>query len=325
VGEGALADVERVVAIPERFKQRLAIGENAYATKRAMRSLSTIWDTAGAAGAGASVAGSAAVAGTFFVPAVSANPLVWIGLVPAAAAVTPIGWVVAAALAAGGAWYGVSRWVTSGPDKFVDVIPKFLNTPVDVLGMKMLDLHAGLAFAVAAADGHIENAERAAIRAHFEHDWGYDTDYLDGALPLIERDSDNADLVRLTEALVAFHHASRDCAPEAMRRELLVFLREVADADGSVVSAEHRAVTLIEKTLCGARALSLKQAATDLSNWGSTLSSAAGDVAGHVKVATRDTSQATRAELATAEETMSRHLTKQREAVSRWFDGKRDG
>lgn len=319
----ALSRPERVVANPDQFKRRLAIGEDAYAIRRALKSLARVWDSAGVAGTGAGLAKSSLIAATFFAPAASMNPLVWMGVVAPAAAVTPIGWVAAAALATGGAWYGVSRWIASGPDRFVDVIPKFLNEPIDILAIKLLDLHAALGFCLAAADGRIDDSERAAIRTHFAEDWGYDPDYLAAALPLIERDQAAADPARLAAALTAFHRSSRDCAPGEMQRELMVFLREVAGADEVRAPEEDEVLALVGRTLAGARALSPKGASADLAQWGGALREAGLMAVGQTRAMAADCLGEARKMLADADASAYRAVTEGRKALDRFAAGLR--
>ena len=89
-------DVDSVVAIPERFKAKLGIGEDAYASLRLRKNLGTVFkgtDAAGAAATGVGVASSSVVASTFF----SAPGL--LGALGIGAAVTPIGRVIAAGAA----------------------------------------------------------------------------------------------------------------------------------------------------------------------------------------------------------------------------------
>lgn len=98
----ALLNLDRVVADPLRFKRKLKIGAQAFALLRARDSLVAFWDTAGAVTAGAGIAQSSLVATTFFAPSALGGALSWIGF--GAAAATPLGWVVAAALVSGGAY-----------------------------------------------------------------------------------------------------------------------------------------------------------------------------------------------------------------------------
>lgn len=139
-GEEVLLDgIEEVVADPLRFKAKLMIGENAYASLRAINRGRELWDVLGTAGTGAAVASSSLVASTFFAPTGL------LGLLGIGAAVTPIGWVAFAALSSGGACYCLYRLLGNAKGSRVIEIPKFLNTPLDTLGLGMFDLMAPLA------------------------------------------------------------------------------------------------------------------------------------------------------------------------------------
>jgi hypothetical protein len=61
-------EASRVVADELRFKAKLAIGEQADGSLRAVNRAREIWDVLGAAGTGAAVAKSSLVASTFFAP-----------------------------------------------------------------------------------------------------------------------------------------------------------------------------------------------------------------------------------------------------------------
>ena len=109
--EARFAGVDQVVAIPERFKLRLGIGEDAYASLRIKKTLQEFWDVGGMAATGAGVAASSTVASTFFASTATGGIMGWLGLGVAAA--TPVGWVVAAAVASGGAYWGVTLFPVS--------------------------------------------------------------------------------------------------------------------------------------------------------------------------------------------------------------------
>lgn len=248
-------DIDRVVADPLRFKQRLHIGEDAYALLRAKKNLYAIYDTAGAAGTGAAIAGSSAVAGTFFAPTGLSAAL---GLATAA---TPIGWIVAAAIVTGGGYYSATRWFSAKSSEFVDTIPKYINTPIDVLGAALIDLLGSLALRVAAIDGHIDPAEERIIFEHFVEDWGFDETYVIRALAALKTHANDMRVKQLATDLAAFQANNPDCNEVAMRAELMTFLRELIAADGVLDEREELAIEAIERAFSEASRLSIAKAA----------------------------------------------------------------
>lgn len=247
--------LERVVADSLRFRQKLRIGEEAYALLRAKDVALNLWDTAGAAGTGAAIAHSSAVAGTFFAPTGLAAML---GLATAA---TPVGWVAAAAVVAGGGYYGVSRWFNAKGNAFVDTIPKYITTPIDVLGAALVDLLGSLALRVAAIDGHIHPRERACIADHFVLDWGFDRDYVVRVLDALTLRADETRVKQMAAEIAAFTARNPDCNAAAMLAEMVVFLRELIMADGILDEREELAVEAIERTFAEANQLTLSKAA----------------------------------------------------------------
>lgn len=239
---GFCADgLERVVADSLRFRQRLRIGEEAYGILRTKNRLISLWDTAGAAATGAGVASSSVVASSFFAPTGLAATL---GL---ATATTPIGWVIAAAVVAGSGWYGASRWIAGKGEGFVDTIPRYINTPIDVLGAALVDLLGSLALRVSVIDGRIDPAERQLIAAHFVQDWGIDRDYAERALDSLATHADATRVKDLAKNLAAFVSANPDCNGPAMQEELMEFLRELIAADGVLDEREELALEAIER------------------------------------------------------------------------------
>lgn len=218
----ALDGVTQVVAEPLRFKAKLAIGENAYASLRMINRTREIWDVLGAAGGGAALAKAAAL-----------------GL---GAAATPVGWVAVAALASGGACYGLYRWLGDTKGARVIEIPRFLNTPLDTLGLALFDLIAPLALRLAAVDGAIEAAERQALVQHLVDDWGLDAAFVTQAIARIEPGVMQGSVEEMAAELSAFLHANPDCNHKAIATDLGQFLRRLLEAGGPLTEVEEAAL-----------------------------------------------------------------------------------
>lgn len=233
--------VRRVVAEPLKFKAKLAIGEDAFASLQTARPVGDLWQVGTAATAGGLVASSSAVAGTFFGGG-------WLATLGIGAAVTPVGWVVGAAVASGAACYGVQRLFRSYEGTRIHKVPAFINTPMDVLGAALFDLMASLAIRVAREAEEVDDAERAAIADYFVAEWGLDPDYVAAALPVIEQSADGRSVDEIAEALAIYKRDNPDCNFDTLKAELLAFLTEIAAADGVLHDAELAAIARTDQT-----------------------------------------------------------------------------
>lgn len=223
-----LDGVDAVVAEPLRFKARLAIGENAYASLRVVNRMRELWDVLGAAGAGAALAKSGLIGG---------------------AAATPIGWVALAALASGGACYGLYRLLGHTKGARVIEIPKYLNTPLDTLGLALFDLLAPLALRLAAVDGQVPPAARQRLLAHLVDDWGLSRAFVEQAVDLVEARALQGSAEDMALELSQFLHASPDCNHEAIAADTLHFLRQLLDNDGVLDERQTTALARMTELL----------------------------------------------------------------------------
>lgn len=238
-----LDDVEQVVAEPLRFKARLAIGENAYTSLRAVNKMRELWDVLGAAGTGAAVAKSSLVASTFFAPSGL------LGMLGIGTAATPIGWVAFAAIASGGACYGLYRLLGQSKGSRVIEIPRYLNTPLDALGLALFDLLAPMAIRLAAVDGGVSAAERERLIQHLVDDWGLNPDFVTQALELVEPDAVIGSLETMAQEAATFLHANPDCNHAEIAKEYVEFLRELLETDGAITPEEQSALDLLAESL----------------------------------------------------------------------------
>lgn len=260
-------EVEQVVAEPLRFKARLAIGEDAYTSLRMINRTREVWDVLGAAGAGAAVAKTGMVAGLL------------------GASATPIGWVALAALASGGACYGIYRLLGNTKGERVIEIPKYLNTPLDTLGLAIFDLIAPLSLRLAAVDGEIEAAERAFLIRYLVDDWGMNRRFVEQAVAAIEPRLMEGSIESMAAEAAEFLHLNPDCKHQAIAKDLGVFLRAMLETGGPLTAAEEEALATTVQlvatappgemaeawsramTLAGTGAGQVKTVLTDATGW----------------------------------------------------------
>lgn len=228
--------VERVVEEPLRFKAKLKIGEKAYTSLMLGRLAGDLWTTGSAAAIGGLTASSPLVASTFFGT--------WLTALGIGTAATPIGWVIASAAAASALGWGATQVWRRYSGSRLEQVPKFINTPLDVLGASLFDLIAGLSVLVARESGELEQAERETILDYFVSEWGLSAAYAHAALPVIEENTRGRSIREAAVALAEFKRKNPDCNAEAMGAEILGFLEEIAEADG--VFSEKQGAAIAE-------------------------------------------------------------------------------
>lgn len=241
-----LADLDAltcVVADDLRFKRRLGVGEGAFPTVVIARTVKDLAGVATAASAGAGAAASATVATTFF----ASGWMTTLGLGVFAA--TPIGWVVGAAVVSGGAYYGVTRLLERYSSSRVDVIPHFLNSNIDVLGMTILDALGAVALRVAAADGAVTDEERETLQDYFVDAWGFDRGYARAALATLEDGLGEVDLETCVRKLADAARTHPDCSAARLSERLGELLDEVANADGRLCPAERKVMLKVRRLI----------------------------------------------------------------------------
>jgi hypothetical protein len=156
--------------------------------------------------------------------------------------VTPVGWVVAAAVVSGGAWYGIQKALDGAVDSRITKVPKFINTPIDVLAVSLFDLLAPLGLKVADAGGTVTDDERATILRYFVGTWGFDERFARLGIAHLEQNLANFSIEDIARQLAEFKKNSPDCNYEAMSQNILEFLNQVMEADGRIDEAEEMAI-----------------------------------------------------------------------------------
>lgn len=229
-----------VVRDQEKFIKMLGIGEDAYATLLIGRTIGTVVNVSTAAAAGAAAVSSGTVATTFFA---STSWLAVVGLAPVA--MTPIGWVLGAAVLTGGAYYGAMRAFGAYRDVLVDKVPVFINSPIDILGAAMVDMLGAMALRVAAADGAICDAERAHVRAYLVDKWGIEEAYATAALGVTEENLGEATLEEQVAAFARFVNGNPDCKLDVLETRVRELLKGLVEADGEIAPEETAAIARV--------------------------------------------------------------------------------
>lgn len=158
-------------------------------------------------------------------------------------------------------------------------MPKYINTPIDVLGAALVDLLGSLSLRTAAIDGRIDPSELTCISEHFVQDWGFDPTYVTRALEALIPRSDETRVKAIARDLAEFQAANPDCNGPAMQAELMKFLRELAMADGVLDEREELALEAIERQFQEENRLSWAKAGEGLVDTARSAGTVAGEAA----------------------------------------------
>lgn len=235
---------EVLVQEPLKFKAMLGIGERAYGLLRAREHMSTFSEAVGVGTTASSVAASGAVAGTFFA---SSGFLSAIGL--GAVAATPMGWIIAAGVISGGAYAGVSHLLEKSKDTGLIVVPKYINTPLDIIAAALIELMLPVSLKMAHSGNGMGSAERKSIEAYFTNAWGYSSGFVSRLVNEYQTQLESVSYERLAESLGAYCADSKDCDKEAIMSGFIAHLREVIAADGVIEAEEQEQLDLLTALL----------------------------------------------------------------------------
>ena len=225
---------EIILANDLRFKEQLGLGEEAYNVLKTANNLEKIVGTGGAASGGALIASSSVIATTFF-PA-EAGLLSALGF--GAVAVTPIGWVLAAGALTGGAYYGARILIDEMKRKRMTQIPKYINTPLDLIADQLLGLMLPLSIWIARSDDQeVDGEERNSIGSYYSDEWGYEPTFVQRAIAKLTDKSGAGASTKtaklLAKSLSGYCVHNKDCNTRSIIKFLIGHLNELVETEGN--------------------------------------------------------------------------------------------
>lgn len=224
---------ETIVKEPLKFKAKLGIGEKAYSLLRSREKLTTFNESIGIGTAASGIAASGVVANTFFT---SSGFLSLVGLGTAA---TPIGWVIAAGVITGGAYMGISHIFERSKDTGLIVVPKFINTPLDIIAASLIELMLPVSLKMANAGGGLKDAELRTIQNFFVDEWGYCPGFVAKLIDEYRCQTNAVSYSKLAKSLGSYCADSPDCDKEVIMAGFVAHLREIIEADGRIHEDER--------------------------------------------------------------------------------------
>lgn len=152
---------------------------------------------------------------------------------------TPVGWI----MLAGGlgfmssvAYKKISDKVsTKIEEKTMEGIkvPKWINTPLDQLGVALSELMLFPALKIAMADGDLSELEEQYIKNYFINDWGYNSTYIDEAMNATKKVTKYKTIDDYASIIKEKSKAYVEIDYQKIIESLLSFVWEIISIDGS--------------------------------------------------------------------------------------------
>lgn len=220
-----------IIEHPLLFKAKLNIGDEAYAYLTKAEHFLDFSTTLAAGLAGGSIAGTVWFA--------TLGPVAKLALV-FGMATTPVGWLVGAGALSSVLTYALIKQRKSAKEATSIPVPRYLNTPLDLLAQSVISLIMPAAVRAACADGCLCERERETIRVYFTKEWGFNSEFVINAIREQEALIEGFNYEEYRQLLLAVDCANNEIKYDVIKTELSVILTDIIHADGEVTPEEER-------------------------------------------------------------------------------------
>jgi uncharacterized protein (DUF697 family) len=230
---------ESIVQDPFKFKAKLKIGSDAFTVLSKAENLHDSVNILTGSATGAAIVGTAWLSGLGTLGTLGLS----LGVVT-----TPVGWIAAAGLGGGGVVFVLKKMLKKAKKSSVDEVPKYINTPLDILAANLVNLMLPPMIYVSGIDGEHHDKERETIINYFLEEWGISHSFIQGKYNELVLSGGHFDLQAWSESIGQLSE-SKDISYEELCEELITALEAVKDADGVHHDSEQDAIEAVRASL----------------------------------------------------------------------------
>lgn len=235
------ADIQAVIDDDFKFKKKLAIGDEHFKYMSNAKNLADFGESLLGGIAIGGVTSAAWYTGLGF----GGKALLTVGLIS-----QPIGWVVGAAALGAAGIFGFKKikdnYIKKAEDELVTKVPKFLNTPLDLLGLSIATLMLPVSVKMAHADGHFCHIERSQILKYFVDEWGYNPEFIEKLIQAQETKMAGFSYKNYAKTLKSVCGKTSEFKTDQMTEEILDFQRQIILMDGEIHSDEEKELATLK-------------------------------------------------------------------------------
>ncbi len=238
-------DDEIVIANDIKFKAALGIGEKAFKSMKIRENLTTFSE---ALGVGTAVAGVANTVTIGSLLGVTSGGFLGTGLF-ASAVVPGLPVIVAAGVISAGAYVGLSRLFAKDKDAKIMVVPKFINTPLDLLATSLAAFFVPLGLKMGLADGVLEPVEEYQLKKYLTEEWGFSAPFVVKMISQYKDQNEIDSYNTIIKSFGEFINSNVDCDADEIKNSLMSLLRQISEADGQLSEKEEIEIDYIGNLL----------------------------------------------------------------------------
>lgn len=234
-------DVQTVIDDDFKFKKKLAIGDEHFTY---LNNGKNLMDFGESLLGGVGIGGVTAAAWYMNLGFVG-HALFTVGLIS-----QPVGWVIgASALGAAGVFgfkKAKGKFIKKAEDELVTKVPKFLNTPLDLLGLSIATLMLPVSIKMAHADGNFCHMEKAQILSYFINEWGYNSEFIEKLMQAQESKMEDFSYKKYAKTLKSVCSNTSEFKHSQIIDEVLDFQKEIILMDGEIHPAEEKELATVK-------------------------------------------------------------------------------
>lgn len=225
-----------------RFKRALGIGKKAYKLLSAQENLGICLH---ALATGTAVGGGSAI---YYISSLGfwAKIATTVGL-----ATVPVLMFVATGVSAGAIYIGGQQFISKVITKGTDEIPKFINTPLDVIATALIEVMLPISLKVYHADGEISEPEEGEVTDFFCDHWGYSPEFVKCMSDWYSPRLNDVSYDLFANGFIDYCKENPDCNSKRMKKRFLEHLVDIVKSDGIIHPKEQAEIDKIRLLVDG--------------------------------------------------------------------------
>lgn len=156
---------------------------------------------------------------------------------------TPIGWIVGASILGTAGIFGFkkakNKFFSKVESELIIKVPKYLNTPLDLLGLSLATLMLPVSIQMANSDGNFCSIEKEKIKNYFIDIWGFNAEFIDSMIIAQESKIEDFSYKEYMELLETVCSKTSEFKLETLTEEIIDFQREIILMDGIIHPGEE--------------------------------------------------------------------------------------